>query len=58
MKDQGIYDLDEMIVPVNHIFDLQEVALMKGDERRVLRLELNSEVWVYMDPLLCNFLKE
>jgi len=37
MEDQGIYDLDEMIAPVNHIFDLQEVALMKGDERRVLR---------------------
>jgi len=36
-KDGGIYDLDEMIVPVNDIFDLQGVPLMKENESRFLR---------------------
>jgi len=36
-EDQGIYDLDELIVPLNHVFDLQDVPQMKEKERRFLR---------------------
>jgi len=36
-KDEGIYDLDELIVPLNHVFDLQDVPQMKEKERRFLR---------------------
>ena len=36
-KDGGVYDLGELIVPVNHVFDLQDVPQMKENERRFLR---------------------
>lgn len=36
-EDGGIYDLDELIDPVDHVFDLQGVPEMKGNEGRFLR---------------------
>ena len=36
-KDGGIYDLDELIDPVDHVFDLQGVPLMKENEQKFLR---------------------
>jgi len=36
-KDGGIYDLDELIVPLNHVFDLQDVPQVKENERRFLK---------------------
>jgi phosphoenolpyruvate phosphomutase len=36
-RDGGIYDLDEMIDPVDHVFDLQEVPQMKEHEGKFLR---------------------
>jgi phosphoenolpyruvate phosphomutase len=36
-RDGGIYDLEEMIDPVDHVFDLQGVPQMKENERNFLR---------------------
>lgn len=36
-KDGGIYDLDELIDSVEHVFDLQGVPHMKESERKFLR---------------------
>lgn len=36
-EDGGIYDVDELIVPMNHVFDLQDVPQMKKNERKFLR---------------------
>jgi len=36
-KDGGIYDLDDLIDPVDHVFDLQGVPQMKENERKFLR---------------------
>ncbi len=36
-KDGGIYGLDEMIDPVDHVFDVQGVPSMKENERKFLR---------------------
>jgi len=36
-KDGGIYDIEEFLVPVNHVFDLQDVPRMKEDEGKFLR---------------------
>lgn len=36
-RDGGIYDLDEMIISVDHVFDLQGVPQMKESEGRFLR---------------------
>lgn len=36
-KDGGIYDLDELIDPVDHVFDLQGIPQMKENERKFLR---------------------
>jgi len=35
-KDEGVYDLDELIVPLNHVFDLQDVPQVKESERKFL----------------------
>lgn len=36
-KDGGIYDLDELIVPLNHVFELQGVPQVKENERKFIR---------------------
>ncbi|MFH1933276.1 MAG: isocitrate lyase/phosphoenolpyruvate mutase family protein [Pseudomonadota bacterium] len=36
-KDGGIYDIEEFLVPVNHVFDLQDVPRMKENENKFLR---------------------
>lgn len=36
-QDGGIYDIDELIVPLNHVFDLQDVPQMKKHEGKFLR---------------------
>ncbi len=36
-KDGGIYDLDALIDPVDHVFDVQGVPQMKENERKFLR---------------------
>jgi phosphoenolpyruvate phosphomutase len=36
-KDGGIYDLDELIDPVDHVFDMQGVSQMKENERKYLK---------------------
>ncbi|NIS60583.1 MAG: phosphoenolpyruvate phosphomutase, partial [Proteobacteria bacterium] len=36
-KDGGIYGLDELIDPVDHVFDVQGVPSMKENERKFLR---------------------
>ena len=36
-KDGGIYDIEEFLVPVKHVFDLQDVPRMKENENKFLR---------------------
>jgi phosphonopyruvate hydrolase len=36
-RDGGIYDLDALIDPVNHVFDIQGVPEMKSNEKKFLR---------------------
>jgi len=36
-KDGGIYDIEEFLVPLNHVFDLQDVPRMKENENKFLR---------------------
>jgi len=36
-KDGGIYDIEEFLVPVNHVFGLQGVPRMKENENKFLR---------------------
>jgi hypothetical protein len=33
----GIFDIEEQLITVNHLFDLQDVAEMKENEKRYLR---------------------
>lgn len=36
-QDKGIHDLDHLLVPMKHVFDLQDVLKMKEREQRFLR---------------------
>ncbi|MGH7472745.1 MAG: isocitrate lyase/phosphoenolpyruvate mutase family protein, partial [Candidatus Methylomirabilales bacterium] len=36
-QDGGIHDLDHLLVPMKHVFDLQDVPKMKEREQRFLR---------------------